>query len=540
MINSIKVIIVDDEQLVRNLLKNCVNWKSFNMEIIAEASNADEALHLLETNTVDIVFTDIHMPVVDGMQFISTASKKYPHVKFVVLTGYDDFSYAQRSVKLGVSDFLVKPVDDEDVIKTLANLKAVIEQEKEEQKEYNRLKKQLYENLPYLKERFLRELIMRGIDKRTIEEKLLFLNIQFKYKSFQIAAMAINHSENENEELKYIKNMKVMNSVKLYFTNNQYVYSFFDSVNRIIILNNDENLDLFASCELLKERIAREMNCSVGIGLGSLKTEPQEICTSYREALDALDLRIVFGNHSVIFYNNMNFSLQKNEIDIKELFSKFKLFLKSGLLDKAKEIIEYLLDSGIDLKSTSAIDQIHNIAVEISLTCLRYSIRAKVDTEDKYISDIQSLGKIFTMSSIPEIKEYLFHMVEKTTKDMGQQQLNRINKLILNIKSYVDENFTDHDLTLVNVAKKFYLNPSYLSRTFKKETGISFIKYLTNVRMDKAISLLADKEDVKVFEIADTVGISDPNYFGTCFKKYTGVSISEYKNAPTLINKNTG
>ena len=104
------------------------------------------------------------------------------------------------------------------------------------------------------------------------------------------------------------------------------VYSFFDSVNCIIILNNDENLDLYASCELLKNSIAREMNCSVGIGLGNLKTEPQEICNSYREALDALDLRIVFGSNSVIFYNNMNFTLQKNDIDLKELFNKFNHF----------------------------------------------------------------------------------------------------------------------------------------------------------------------------------------------------------------------
>lgn len=531
MTNSIKVIIVDDEKLERNLLKKCINWKYLNMEIVAEASNADEALRFLESNTVDIVFTDIHMPVVDGMHFISIAAKRYPQIKFVVLTGYDDFSYAQKSVKLGVSDFLVKPIDDEDVFKTLSNLKSIIEQEKEEQNEYNRLKKQLYDNLPYLKKHFLCELITGGINKNAIEEKLLFLNIQFKYKSFQIAALKINHSEKGNEELRYIKNIKVMNLVKTYFADNQYVYSFFDSVNHIIVLNNDENMDLLACCELLNDRIAEELNCSVGIGLGSLKIEPQEICISYREALDALDFRITVGNDAVILYDHINYNnIQESKLDLTELYNKFSLYLKSGLKDKAKEVIEFILDSSIDLKSASVIHQIHDIAIEISLICLKYSIHKELDTENQYKADIQSLSQVFTMVTIPEIKEYLFHMVEKTTKEMGQQQINRINKLILNIKTYLDNNFSNHDLTLAKVAKIFYLNPSYLSRTFKKETGISFIKYLTTVRMEKAINLLTDKEDIKVFEIADAVGISDPNYFGTCFKKYTGMSISEYKN----------
>lgn len=203
--------------------------------------------------------------------------------------------------------------------------------------------------------------------------------------------------------------------------------------------------------------------------------------------------------------------------------------LSQALEDKAKETVERILDSSIDLKSASAVQQIHNIAIEISLICLRYSMHTKLNAENQYKSDIQSLSQIFTMTSIPEAKEYLFRVVEKTINEMGQQQINGINKLISSIKSYVDENYSDHNLTLANVAKKFYLNPSYLSRTFKKETGVSFIKYLTTARMDKALSLLAENEDAKVFEIADAVGISDPNYFGTCFKKYTGMSISEYR-----------
>ena len=530
MPDTIKVIIVDDERLQRNLLKKCINWNDFNMEIIAEASNAGEALQILESNPVDIVFTDIHMPVIDGMQLINIASKKYPHTKFVVLTGYDYFTYAQESIKLGVSDFLVKPINDEDVFNTLSKLKSIIEEEREEEEDYKRLRKQLYDSIPYLKERFLCELITGGIEnEKAIKEKLYFLNIQFRYKSFQVASLIINHLEKEDEELRYIKNIKVMNLVKSFFAGNQHIYIFFDSFNRIIILNNDESLDLLESCELLKDRISSNLDYSVCIGLGNLKNKLHEVCASYSEALEALDYRISIGNDSVILYNDVNFCIQRKQKDLTELYDNFSLYLKSGLKDKAKEAIESIIDS-IELKSTSSIYLVHDAAIEILLISLKCSRHTELDAENQYKSEIQSLRSIFTMDTVPEIKEYLFNMVDKKIAEMKEQQIKKIDQFIIDVKKYVDENFTDSDLTLANVAKVFYLNPSYLSRTFKKETGISFIEYLTTVRMEKALSLLRSKDHLKVFEIADAVGISNPNYFGTCFKKYTGMSVSEYKS----------
>ncbi len=527
MADIIKIIIVDDERLERNLLRNCINWGTLNMEIIGEASNSDEALQLLEKDTPEIVFTDINMPVIDGMQFIGIAAKRFPHIKFVILTGFDSFAHAQKSIKLGVADFLVKPIDDEDVFKTASNLKTIIEREREDQIEYNQLRKQLYDNLPYLKERFLYELLKGEIDDETIKEKLSFLGIQYKYECFQVAAIEINHLNSENEELRYMHSMKVMNLVKQDFADNRYAQIFFDSANRIIILNNDEDSDLYEKCELLKDHIARDLNYSVGIGLGSLKKKPQEICISYKQALDALDYRLSIGNNAVILYSHVHFNNSEIKTDTAKLYSKLNLYLKSGLKCNAKETIEVLLND-IDLKGPSAVHQIHITALEISMICLKNSEDEGFE-EESYKSGIQSFNKIFTMNTIPEIKEHLFNVVESATQVIDRQKIDKINTLIKNIKRYVDENYASHDLTLSNVAKVFYINSSYLSRTFKKEAGISFIEYLTTVRMEKALSLLSEKNGMKTFEIADVVGISDPNYFGTCFKKYTGVSVSIYR-----------
>jgi len=124
--------------------------------------------------------------------------------------------------------------------------------------------------------------------------------------------------------------------------------------------------------------------------------------------------------------------------------------------------------------------------------------------------------------------EFLSSIVINTIKAVNKEQISNINNLIDNVKKFIEENLSDSNLSLSFVAKHFYLNPSYLSRTFKKETGINFIEYLTNKRMEKAISLIKEK-NMKSFEIANAVGIQDPNYFSSCFKKYTGLNVSEYK-----------
>lgn len=168
---KIKVLIVDDEYLVRNLLKNCINWDYLNMEIVAEAADANEAFDLLEMHLPDLVITDIYMPIIDGITFSEMALQKYPAIKIAILSGYDDFQYAQRSIRAGVSDYLLKPINDEEVLKTVTHLKTIIEQERRNNSENSKLRRRLYDNLPYLKERFFNELLEEVSDKKVTTEK---------------------------------------------------------------------------------------------------------------------------------------------------------------------------------------------------------------------------------------------------------------------------------------------------------------------------------------------------------------------------------
>lgn len=137
---TIKVLIIDDEYLIRNLIKNCIDWNELGVEIIAEASNAIEGINLINKEKPDIILTDINMPVTDGLDMSKCILEKYPDIKVVVITGYNEFEYAKRSIKIGVSDFILKPIDEDELRNSILKLKNEILDEYSRKKEYKDIK----------------------------------------------------------------------------------------------------------------------------------------------------------------------------------------------------------------------------------------------------------------------------------------------------------------------------------------------------------------------------------------------------------------
>lgn len=151
MKDILKVIIVDDEYLIRNLIRMKVNWEEVNMEMVGEAGNAEQALELVDKLKPDIIFTDICMPAMDGIELSRRIVEKYPYIKIIIVTGYDDFEYARSSIKLGISDFILKPINSSELMQTLSKLRNIIGSERNREIEYNQLKKQVEEKLTNFK-----------------------------------------------------------------------------------------------------------------------------------------------------------------------------------------------------------------------------------------------------------------------------------------------------------------------------------------------------------------------------------------------------
>lgn len=531
---KIKVVVVDDEPLEINLIKKCIDWKTFNMEIVGEAQNAISGMELVEKLSPDILITDINMPIIDGIKFSEMVIQMRSKTKIVILSGYDDFKYAQKSIKIGVSDFLLKPVNNDEVFKAASKLKNIIDYERESSNEYDLLKKQLSDNLPYIKEKFLIELLSGNFENEKIIDKALFLGLRFKYQSVQIAAIEINSSsiddDNVNTGIYFMRNIKIMNMIKEFFHGKEFIYTFYDTLNRIIILNNNENIDILEKCETLKTKMVDNTQYSVSIGLGGIKKHVCGIHASYKEALDALKYRVTVGNNMVILYDHINIgnNNNNNKHDVNELNEKMCFYIKSGLYDKAAFLVNEYFEN-VDLQCKNNLKDIRIIAMNI--ICINFKTLIGIginNTEEIYNSQIASFNEILLLDNLPDIIKFLHEILFKSIKIINEKQTSKIDDIIIKAKKYIDDNLQNNKLSLSLIAKHLYLNQSYLSRMFKKEIGISFVEYLTKIRMEKAIGLLKEG-DMKAFEIADSIGISDSNYFSTCFKKYTGVSVSEYK-----------
>lgn len=401
--NTIKVLIVDDEHLVRNLLKKCIDWKCLGMDIIGEASSGEDAIELTDKYNPDLVFTDICMANMDGIQFADYIINKYPKIKVAVISGYDDFKFAQRSIKAGIKDYILKPIDDETVRSTALKLKKEIEEERQALLEYNSIKKQFVENRAFFVERLLNRMIQADADMDEIESQMKCLNFTFENNIFQVAVidadMVFMQQDDNMEDIeKVVYVTKILDKLKLYFKDNLYIYVFFDMNYRITIIDNGQDNILEKSMEAIKMKVLNSFKCLYGIGIGKRKLEIENIEESYKEALEALNRPVV----------------------------------------------------------------------------------------------------------------------------------KKPNKLIDDISKYMKQNLGNSELSLTKIAQVFFVNPSYLSRIFKKDMGINLMDYLTRLRLEEAIILLKNT-DLKAYEIGEKIGIPDSSYFSTCFKKHTGLSISEYK-----------
>lgn len=527
--DKINVVIVDDEYLERNLLKNCLDWASLQIEIVGEAENASEALEVIQREKPDVLFTDIQMPGIDGIGLSELILKQYPEMKVVVITGFDKFDYAQRSIKAGVSDYLLKPIDSEDVRNTAVKIKKDIEVDRKNRQDEQELRKQLYDSLPYLRERFFNELMV-GAEHNTYE-KMSFLGIHFENAPFQVAVFEIISEQGQmNEESRFLLSMRLRREIESFFPFNTFVSA--HTADRIVVLNNDLRIDLYEKCECLLQEITKTHSCPLSVGLGSIKKSVEEISVSYQEALKAVNYRVVLGNNVVILYDNI-FLSDKTEPPVNEkMEEQLDFYLRTGLDNKVRDTIRKMCES-IEFKDTAALKTLRTTAINIVLLIFRAMAEVGVDPDELYRYEAQINNRIFQLETLPETESFLEETSKKCLVLIDRHQSIRINSLIEDVKNYVRENFADSGCSLADIADKLYFNQSYLSRTFKKKAGISFTEFLTEVRMEKTVELLREGK-LKAFEIAEAVGIPDPNYFSTCFKKYTGVSVSQYRKSMNI------
>ena len=526
LVSLLKMIIVDDERLIRELLKGCIDWGQYGIQIVGESSNTKTALRLVDTFCPDIVFADVCMPGLDGIEFSKMVIEKHPNIKIVILTGHNEFEYAKRSIKVGIADFLLKPINPNEIVRTVCELKAKIEKERMQSEDYERYKQELQLNMPELKEKLYNDIIQGHIDLVNIKERIEYFGLDVVDRRSQVAVIEALSSDKNDEEQKIILNMRCMELTRQFFRNDKYVHIFFDNEQKITILCNEIYIDLWNCCETIKSMVINRLKCFVCIGIGNAYNSFSEVWRSYREACDALKYRFIIGENQVISFCGIYPEQSRQFCVSDEMQRKFVFCLKSGLDDEIIEALDNFYD-GMK-KEVTSIESAKALTCSLLSQLLNVLIEMDIQKETVLGDDTQPFEAIFKLNSLFELKTYIKDISFRTAHFIRGIQGNRVRKIVQDVKDYLTEHYSDSTITLSGVAEKFYTNSSYLSRVFKEETSLTFGDYLFNIRMQKALDLLNDT-DMMAYEVAEKVGIKDSHYFSVCFKKYIGMSIHIFK-----------
>ncbi|KFM95403.1 response regulator [Paenibacillus macerans] len=549
-----KLILADDEEDVREGLLQLIDWESVGFAVADTAENGKEAAEMVEKHVPDVVVTDIQMPFMNGLQLAEWIRGHYPATKIIILTGYEEFEYAQKAIRLGIDEYILKPFSAAELADILRKVKEQIDAELAEKENVQLLTEHYRKNLPVLQSLFLSSLVSRRLRETEIQEKSQHYGLDLNGSEYMVSVLRIDAAPGRKEAAGNgggDKTRMASGSISLKDTNDTQlrlfaVYNIADEIvkghpadkafihhDEVVLLSirrHEGSEDLAArTLQLLEEirfSVERFLKLTVTIGAGRAAARLNDAVTSYEEALKALDYRVILGGNKVIWIEVVEsreyVPLAVDELKEKELVR----CLKVGSDQELERLLEDMFGVLADNKVSYQDFQVY--LLEMLTAVIKVAKDSHADLDKLFGEGPGFLGTFAKFAHADEAKAWFLDICMKLKHSIASDRQSSYNKLVEEAKEYILANYGDHDLSIAKVCRHLHISAGYFSNIFKKETKTTFVSYLLGVRMEAAQRLLA-ATDLKAFEIAERVGFSDPNYFSFCFRKKFGISPKEYR-----------
>lgn len=529
----LKVFLVEDEFVVREGIKNNVDWKSHGYDFCGEASDGELAFPMIQKLKPDIVITDIRMPFMDGLALSKLIKKEMPWIEIIILSGFEEFEYAKEGIKIGIAQYLLKPISGEDLLKEVDTVAEKIIEKQKESEIREKYLREMEEN--FLKERkdLFQYLVTGSKSAAELLEMADKLNIDLSSMWYNIVLMVTksnHHAQNEySNSLVEIeeKSRELDDDHILIFDRNLEGKAFLfkaDSKEELETIQKDY---LTKVVNILKDYENVRYFGGIGLPVNRLR----ELPVSFESASHAFAHRYLVSESLILNGEEMRQReyLKKEEFDLSNVNpkqidrNKIKEFLKVG--DKEEVIYfveEFFRDLGSSVMKSNMFRQY--ITMDVYFCVVDFLEGLQIQREEIEPFDITS-GILQTQESA---MEYVTCIVKKALELREKTASNRYGDVVDEVMRYIEENYADEELSLNVLASHVNFSPNHLSMIFSQQTGQTFIKYLTDFRMNKAKELLrctGKKSSV----ISMEVGYKDPHYFSYLFKKTQGMTPTQYR-----------
>ncbi len=524
-----KVLIIDDEQTVLSGLSSIYDWEVSGFTKVQTSSSSLEAIELAEKEAFDLVITDIKMPEMDGLRLSEYLLKLQPQIYIIILSGYGEFEYAKKAISLGISEYLLKPIQTDAFEQAVEKAKKYIIESKSNKIKYTSMKNKIEMLIPMAKNHFFNNFLeepSRYIDR--IEELFYEFNIGITEKDYVILKldldMEMNLSDVAEMDRTFLKSIISDNSDTFE------AVEIFTMSEKIVLCIQDQDIteNRFVKMEeWLKQLNQISMNTlgfSFSAAVSSVHSRLDEIDTAGRECdLAFTDRFINGGKKKFLKYQKQSKSSETTKY-FYNLIEEIIINIKLRNIEKTKSITKEMFAQMREMKKLS-ID--HYYGVVYSVLGELYDICQQTSNTEIKNTHNFSYDSIRRFNTLKSLEHFLVETIEeKLTESIVKGNLN--NKgTISSVLNYINKNYKKN-LTLANVSDKVFLSPNYLCNLFKKELGINFNTYLTQVRINRAKELLKETNYTTQF-IATEIGYSDYSYFSQIFKKQTGMTPTEYK-----------
>lgn len=520
--------LAEDEIVTREGIRDNVDWGAAGFDFCGEAPDGEIAFQRIQETKPDVLITDIKMPFMDGLQLSKLVREHMPWVKIIILSGHDEFGYAQSAVKLGVTEYLLKPISSQDLHEVLLRTATILDKEGQELEKLKRMQTKFEDSLVLSREKFLMDLVMGTISSAEAIEQSQQLGMDIVARYYQVALVKVELCQ-ASQPFDYHEYKSVERIVSEFAGNNMDVFlTKKDFEELVLFIKGDDREQLIEEGKfltvLISNEIEKQTDCGVMIEIGSLQDRLGNVHLSFFDAL--LKSKPHRSNQDRIPDAGQVGLAHIDHYEIENL-------LKFGTLQDFDGFFERVIQPVGEVALQSVLVKQY-LFVDLILTVNQF-IKRFVEDREEFSINLTNIENILDeINSLDEIRMQMKQIIGNAI-DIRNMQVNHDRMhLLQKVSTYLEKRFKEPDLKMSEVAGKFNLTPNYFSTLFRQEMGETFRDFLAKRRINLAKELLRTT-NLKIADIAYRSGYKDAHYFSYAFKKHTGQTPTQFRQAPQVI-----